>query len=96
LLKTRYKFFKRLYNDCVIVFNIKEHFYIFYNDVFILNSFKTGKLIDYLEKYHINYVIMENVKIIRECKFKDNRYKELLQKSIIIYVLRKYLQIILS
>ena len=80
MIKTRYKFLKRLYKDYILVFIVKGYYYVYYRDVFVL-SFKEKTLIQTLESNHINYIIIDNLTIIKKTLFKDNRYYEFLFKN---------------
>lgn len=72
MLKTRYKFIKRLYKDYIILFRKNNYNYI-YNYEF-LSFFKDKNIINKLNKYHINYIIVDNMKIVDITIFKDNKY----------------------
>ena len=52
MLKIRYSFIKRLYKDYVIIFKKNDNNYIY--DYVFLYLFK-----DKLNKYHINYIIID-------------------------------------
>ena len=86
MLKTRYKFIKRLYSDYIIIFKQNCYNYI-YNYEF-LSFFKDKiSIINKLNKYHINYLIVDNMKIVDIIMFKDNKYNSYKNRFIIYKVL---------
>ena len=73
MLKTRYKFIKKIYNDYIIIFIKNDYNYLY--DYEILSIFKDkDNIINKLNKYYINYIILDNMKIIDIKIFKDNKY----------------------
>lgn len=86
MLKTRYKFVKRLYRDYIIIFKQKKYNYI-YNYEF-LSLFKDKiSIINKLNKYHINYLIVDNMKIVDIITFKDNKYNSYKKKYLIYKII---------
>ena len=71
MIKTRYNFIKNIYNDYIIIYIKNNNYYIYdYEFLFILK----GKLINKLNKNHINYLIIDNMNIINKITFNDNKY----------------------
>lgn len=81
MLKTKYIFLRRLYNDYVIVF--------FYQGKIFGKRYKE-KLINNLRKWHINYVLLDNLEVIEIMEYEDNRYLEILYKGIIMLMIRDF------
>lgn len=68
--KNRYDFASKCYKDYVILLVIKNKLYI-YKD----NKLYNFKKINRLKKLHINYVILDNLDVIKK-EYEDNRYQE--------------------
>ena len=86
MLKTRYNFIKRLYKDYIIIFKKNNNNYIY--DYEFLRLFKDKlNIIDKLNKYHINYIIIDNMKIINIKKYSDNKYNYYNNRYIIYKVI---------
>ena len=83
MLKTRYKFIKRLYSDYIIIFRKNNYNYIYNYEFLSLINDKIS-IINKLNKYHINYIIIDNMKIVDIIMFKDNKYNSY-KKRYIIY-----------
>ncbi len=83
MLKTRYNFIKRIYKDYIIIFR-KNNYHYLYNYTFLSLFKDKNNIINKLNKYHINYIIIDNMKIIDIIMFKDNKYYYY-QKRYIIY-----------
>ena len=66
----RYNFAKKIYKDYVILILIKRKLYTYKNNKLI--SFKD---INKLKELHINYIIIDNLEIIKK-DYVDNRYYE--------------------
>ena len=88
MLKTRYNFIKRLYRDYIIIF-IKNNYYYIYNYEFLRLFNDKLNIIDKLNKYHINYIIIDNMKIIKINIFNDNKYYKYMIKYILYKLIRK-------
>lgn len=83
MLKTRYKFVKKLYSDYIIIFRKNNYNYIYNYEFLSLINDKIS-IINKLNKYHINYIIIDNMKIVDIIMFKDNKYNSY-KKRYIIY-----------
>ena len=86
MLKTRYSFIKRLYNDYIIIY-IKNNNYYIYNYEFLRLFNDKINIINKLNKYHINYIIIDNMKIIDIVKYIDNKYNYYKYRYIIYKVI---------
>ena len=72
IIKTRYLFLKRLYPNYVIII-LKKGKYI----TFDIDN-KIVRLIDYkFNKYNINYLILDNLEIIKIINYTNNKYLEI-------------------
>ena len=83
-MKNRYKFAKMLYQDYVILILKNKKLYTYDNNILI-----DFKYINKLKKLHINYVILDNLDIIKK-EYSDNKYLEYYLK----YKLKEILKII--
>lgn len=90
LLKTRYVFLKKLYSNDVIIFKLKKKYYIDEEDlkiVFLLRKEKK-KIQMLLEEYHINYQIIDNMKIEKRVAFNDNNYLKFYNKYLLYNIIK--------
>ena len=87
MLKTRFTFLKRLYLEYVIIFKINRKLYVYGYDLRIIRYFKLNNILGTLNKYGVNYIIIDNLNIVVKKEFKYNKYLELLYKSILIYLI---------
>ena len=91
MIKTRYKFIKRIYKDYVIIFKIKKSYHIPDKELDIIGPFKRkGKLIDFLQENHINYIIVDNLEIISKREYSDNKYYEMKKKTLIWEIYKNF------
>lgn len=91
MLKTRYQFIKRLYPNYVLVFiEKKQKYHLVEEQMRFLKIFKKKNMINTLEYYHINYLVIDNLSIVKKKEFSDNRYLELLKKAIIIELMNRF------
>ena len=91
MIKTRYKFTKKLYKDYIIIMKIKKSYHIPDEELDIIGPFKKkGRLIDFLQENHINYLILDNMEIISKREYKDNKYYELKNKTLIWNLYRNF------
>ena len=82
IIKTRYLFLKKLYPNYVVII-LKKGKYITLD---IDN--KIVKLIDYkLDKYNINYLILDNLDIIKIIKYTNNKYLEIKMRVELLSIL---------
>ena len=70
---------------------IKHLFYIYQEDYKMFKNFKNGKLINFIENEHINYLIVDNMKIIKMKNYFDNEYNFYKNKTTILNIY-KYLK----
>lgn len=91
MLKTRYKFIKKIYPEYIILFYKRGNTYIYQEDYKMFKNFKNGKLITFIENEHINYLIVDNMKIIKKKNYFDNEYNFYKNKTTILNIY-KYLK----
>ena len=89
IIKTRYLFLKKLYPNYVIIILKKDEYITFDIDNKIVN------FIDYkLDKYNINYLILDNLETIKNNKYINNKYFEFKMKvellSLLLFVSKIY------
>lgn len=90
MLRNRYRFIKRLYPNYIVIFMIKKKYYLVEEQMRFLKFFKKKNIIKTLEFYNINYIIMDNLTIIKRKEYTNNKYLELLKKGIIIQMIDIY------
>ena len=89
MLKTRYYFLKKLYPDYFILMLKRGKNCLFQEEICISKSFLQKKLLDNLNTSHINYMVIDNLKIIKKVSFPDNHYIDYLAKGILIVLVQK-------
>lgn len=89
MLKTKYIFLKKLYPNDVIVFLKKERYFVLFDDLYLLKSFEKKGIIKNLEKCYINYIILDNLVMVKRKTFTNNNYLEYLYKGIFIDFIKK-------
>ncbi len=92
MIKTRYKFVKSLYKDYIIIIKTKKSYHIPNEEFDIIKPFKgkKGKLIDFLQAQHINYLIIDNMEIISKRTYEDNKYYEIKNKTFIFDLYKNF------
>ena len=91
MIKTRYKFVKSIYKDYFIIFKTKKTYHIPEEELAVIGPFKKkGKVIDFLQENHINYLILDNMEIISKREYNDNKYYELKNKTLIWNLYRNF------
>ena len=88
MLKIRYKFIKKLYKDYIIIFRKNNYNYI-YNYEFLSLFNDKMSIISKLNKYHINYIILDNMKIVDIIMFKDNKYNSYMKRFLIYNIINR-------
>ena len=84
---TRYKFIKRLYPSCLVIIKSNDKYKSFRKDGILLNYILDKYKINKLSKFKINYVIIENLDIIDEKKFEENKYYKFIKEAYLSMVL---------
>lgn len=90
MLRNRYRFIKKLYPNYIIIFMMKKKYYLVEEQMRFIKLFKKKNIIETLEFYNINYIIIDNLTIIKRKEFNDNKYLELLKSGIIILMINNY------
>lgn len=76
---SRYMFFKKMYKRHIILIKGKDRYYTYDRDKEILGYVKFKNKysecnLSYLDKYNINYLVIEDLDIIDNVKFNNNNY----------------------
>lgn len=76
---SRYIFFKKMYKRHIILIKGKDRYYTYDRDFEILRYVNFKSKYDEcnlccLDKYNINYIVIEDLDIIDNVKFKNNNY----------------------
>lgn len=79
----RYRVTKFFYKDYLLYIKKKGKYHLYGDDLKIKDYFN-------LKKYHLNSLKLDNLEILEEKKFTDNRYKELYCKMIVIEAIKRY------
>lgn len=66
---------------------MKKKYYLVEEQMKFIKLFKKKNIIETLEFYNINYIIIDNLTIIKRKEFSDNKYLELLKSGIIILMI---------
>ena len=84
-VRNRYEMLRKYYDNCVILILIKRKLYIYRNNILI--DFKE---INKLKELHINYLILDNLDILKK-EYDDNRYEEYYLKHSLNNILDNFL-----
>ena len=90
MLKTKYKFLKKLYPKDVILFYKDGKYLLYDNDYYIIKVINDYRIVNECEKNHINYFIIDNLMMIKHITYNDNKYYEYLFKGLLIDSLDDY------
>ena len=76
---SRYMFFKKMYKRHIVLIKGKDRYYTYDRDLDILKyiNFKSRYCecsLSYLNKYSINYIVLDNLDVIDNVSFKNNNY----------------------
>lgn len=77
-MKNRYLFLKRLYPNFIIIMLSKKEYVTFGMDnmmIKFLNMNSRAMMV-----YHINYLIIDNLEIVKKVEFTDNQYNHIKRK----------------
>lgn len=85
IIKTRYLFLKRLYPNYVIIILKKDKYITFDIDNKIFNLLNNS--FNNLDKNYINYLIIDNLNIIKINIYINNRYLELKKRVELLSVI---------
>lgn len=87
MIKTRYDFFKRSHRGYVVVFFRKGKYLVYGEDRRLLEFLGGRNIVAVLEEEFINYIIVDELEIIKEKVFAENRYGEFKKKLAILDIL---------
>ena len=83
-LDNRYKFCKELYSNYIIFIKTKNRLNTYFIDHKICMMLDI-KSYCYSEKYSINYLVLDNLEIIKKREYKNNNYN----KYLVIYLINE-------
>lgn len=86
-MRNRYEFVKKLYKDYIIFIVKKDKYYTLDNDNLICKNYNIN--INNINKYNLNYLILDNLDIVKIKEYDNNLYYEYLIKSIFIDLIKK-------
>ena len=72
--KYRYQFTKDTFPGYIVFLVVKRKYITYDNDLEILKYIKYKDKLSLLNKYKINYLVLDNLDIIIQKKFEDNNY----------------------
>ncbi len=72
----RYEFIKRIYKKYIIILEKKNRYISYGIDRDILKYMMFVGDIDILNKYEINYIIVDNLDIVKQDEFQVNKYNK--------------------
>lgn len=72
--KYRYQFTKDTFPGYIVFLVVKRKYITYDNDLEILKYIKYKDKLSLLDKYKINYLVLDNLDIIIQKKFEDNNY----------------------
>ena len=72
--KYRYQFTKDTFPGYIVFLVVKRKYVTYDNDLEILKYIKYKDKLSLLDKYKINYLVLDNLDIIIQKKFEDNNY----------------------
>lgn len=89
MLRNRYIFLRRIYGDYVILFLVNSNRYVVMGRDFYIHYFFNGKnLIKYFKKWHINYIVIDNLVMVDKVSYDDNGYNLFFYKAVIIRIVK--------
>lgn len=72
--KYRYQFTKDTFPGYIVFLVVKRKYITYDNDLEILKYIKYKDKLSLLDKYKINYLVLDNLDIIIQKEFEDNNY----------------------
>ncbi len=85
----RYKFIKDIYSNYIIFIKKKNKYYTYDIDNKMLRSLKVNYYKD-IDKYKINYLLINNLEIINKVEYKNNNYNKYLINYLINEIYNRY------
>ncbi len=93
MIKTRYQFFKMTHRDYVVIFLTKNGYTLHGIEREMLNIISLRNIREVLEKLKVNYIVVDEVEIVKERSFKDNQYNFLEKKSYLLTLVYELLSL---
>lgn len=89
MLRNRYVFLRRIYRNYVILFLVNGNRYVVMGKDFYIHYFFKGKnLVKCFRKWHINYLVLDNLVMVDRVSYDDNGYDLFFYKAVIIRIVR--------
>ena len=84
-MKNRYDFLKKIYNNYLI-------FFLSHNKIKLYDKTEREiyKCFRRNNKYHVNYIIVDNMDILKRKEYSDNSYVEILCKIKLAKLIKRY------
>ena len=90
-LKSRYTFIKKYYPNHLFIFVTNKDYKYYGVDKRIIENFcKSKNVFKWLQKKQINYLVIDNTKIIDSFESIDSKYEKYYYQSILYDILGKY------
>lgn len=90
-LKSRYTFIKKYYPNHLFIFVTNKDYKYYGVDKRIIENFcKSKNVFKWLQKKQINYLVIDNTKIIDSFESIDSKYEKYYYQSILCDILGKY------
>lgn len=83
----RYSFLKRLNRNYIILIKKNKKYFSYDNDLKILNHLGFKSSLRILDKRKINYIVLEDLEILKQRNFKNNNYRKYLKLTYLCEVL---------
>lgn len=92
MLMRRVSFLKKLYSDYVIFVLKNEKYYVFKEDRLVIESLISKSVLkekDINKIDSVNYIILDNLTILKKYETYENKYNYILKKQKLIEILKK-------
>ena len=90
-LKSRYTFIKKYYPNHLFIFVTNKDYKYYGVDKRIIENFcKSKNVFKWLQKKQINYLVIDNTKIIDSFESIDSKYEKYYYQSLLCDILGKY------
>lgn len=89
-VKTRYEFIKKVHSSFLIIFVKNKEYYSYGVDLLILKQFRKGNMLEQLKKYHIHYLLIDNIQITDFFDDGENKYEYYYYFTCLKIILKKF------
>lgn len=83
----RYSFLKRLNRNYIVLIKKNKKYFSYDNDLKILNYLGFKSSLKILDKRKINYIVLEDLEILKQRNYKNNNYRKYLKLTYLCEVL---------